>query len=69
MSSTPTPAAPHRRPLGLFRAQPLVRVLLPDTGPVAGCDGPRQPVRVSLGAGTTTVHIDRLLRAVLELTG
>ncbi|MGK5531486.1 aminotransferase class V-fold PLP-dependent enzyme [Streptomyces sp. URMC 129] len=53
---------------GLFCAQPLVRALLDDTGPVAGCDGPLQPVRVSFGAGTPTAHIDRLLRAVRELT-
>ncbi|WP_165986257.1 aminotransferase class V-fold PLP-dependent enzyme [Streptomyces sp. YIM 98790] len=56
---------------GLFCAHPLVRALLDGAGrqPDTGCGGPLSAVRVSFGAATPADHIDRLLRAVAELTG
>lgn len=66
---------------GLFCAHPLVRLLLAEADgdgagrdpgaagrPAAGCDGDRTAVRVSFGAGTPPEHVERLLRAVRELT-
>ena len=68
---------------GLFCAQPLVRLLLDEAADrTAGadrpagtggdregdCDGPLQAIRVSFGAGTPREHVERLLRAVRELT-
>ncbi|SFC89656.1 hypothetical protein [Streptomyces aidingensis] len=34
-----------------------------------GCDGPLRAVRAGFGAATPAAHIERLLRAVAELTG
>jgi selenocysteine lyase/cysteine desulfurase len=51
---------------GAFCAQPLVRQLLG----AAGCDSPDgtgHAVRASLGLGTTTEHIDRLIAAVRSI--
>ncbi|MFI6574720.1 aminotransferase class V-fold PLP-dependent enzyme [Nocardiopsis sp. NPDC050513] len=46
---------------GLFCAHPLTRHLLPE--------GHTQAVRASLGVGTTTEHVDRLVGAVAALVG
>ena len=51
---------------GAFCAQPLVRRLLG----AAGCDsvdGTGHAVRASVGLGTTTEHVDRLIAAVTKL--
>jgi selenocysteine lyase/cysteine desulfurase len=61
---------------GLFCAHPLVRALLGDV-PAGGCDvpgagpdgRPLTAVRASFGVGTPDEHVERLLRALRELTG
>lgn len=54
---------------GLFCAHPLVRRLLGEAATRTGLRLPPTAVRASLGLGSTTEHVDRLLAALAEIPG
>ena len=53
---------------GAFCAQPLVRALLGAAG-CSSADGTGHALRASVGLGSTTEHVDRLVRAVEDIAG